>query len=305
MSGTTWSRQCAGWAYAHAIKAHTALARMDGTTQGAASQEIHLVEFGSAEKLVPAAGSASARHANLSRQPHLHHVAHVARSINRSAPFSDSRDCPHLGLSGDRCVRRSTLSEKGALRWIERSNMGHWWRLRLPGEVRVPGGAEPAAGTSFSAEPTSTRWISCEAAPCVVPSMREGGVCFYCMRHTPSRAHCLDHVVPLMEGGSNSYATWFPVAWMQFGEKGPSGRGFFATALPRGALVERGSQRTPARRAGTRRRQISSTGFQRKERRSEGGTKHKGARGGATPRGAEVQGLNRSSFRSAAILAAV
>jgi hypothetical protein len=35
--------------------------------------------------------------------------------------------------------------------------------------------------------------------------MREGGVCFYCLRRTPSRAHCLDHVVPLVEGGSNSY----------------------------------------------------------------------------------------------------
>jgi hypothetical protein len=30
-------------------------------------------------------------------------------------------------------------------------------------------------------------------------------VCFYCLRRTPSRAHCLDHVVPLVEGGSNSY----------------------------------------------------------------------------------------------------
>ena len=34
---------------------------------------------------------------------------------------------------------------------------------------------------------------------------REGGVCFYCLRRTPSRAHCLDHMVPLVEGGSNSY----------------------------------------------------------------------------------------------------
>jgi 5-methylcytosine-specific restriction endonuclease McrA len=34
---------------------------------------------------------------------------------------------------------------------------------------------------------------------------REGGKCFYCLRQTPKRAHCLDHVVPQAKYGRNSY----------------------------------------------------------------------------------------------------
>ena len=34
---------------------------------------------------------------------------------------------------------------------------------------------------------------------------RERGRCFYCLRRIPSRVHCLDHVVPRAESGSNSY----------------------------------------------------------------------------------------------------
>src|SRR5258705_250902 len=208
---------------AHAIKAHTALARMDGPTQGAASQEIHLVEVGSAEKLVPAAGSASARHANLSRQPHLHHVAHVAafdqsqrslfqqpsdRLTHRSAGESEMRGNPkNLGLSGGpvrEAVRR--LLEKGALRLIERSNMGHVVEVRLPGEVRVPGGSGAGSRDKLlgGANLDKVDFLRSGALRRAIHA-REGGVCFYCMRHTPSRAHCLDHVVPLAEGGSNSY----------------------------------------------------------------------------------------------------
>jgi len=34
---------------------------------------------------------------------------------------------------------------------------------------------------------------------------REAGLCFYCLRHTPRRNHCLDHVLPVAKGGTNSY----------------------------------------------------------------------------------------------------
>ena len=30
-------------------------------------------------------------------------------------------------------------------------------------------------------------------------------MCFYCLRLTPSRSHCLDHVVPRVKSGCNSY----------------------------------------------------------------------------------------------------
>jgi 5-methylcytosine-specific restriction endonuclease McrA len=34
---------------------------------------------------------------------------------------------------------------------------------------------------------------------------RERNVCFYCLRRLSSRMRCLDHVVPLVRSGSNSY----------------------------------------------------------------------------------------------------
>jgi 5-methylcytosine-specific restriction endonuclease McrA len=34
---------------------------------------------------------------------------------------------------------------------------------------------------------------------------REAGLCFYCLRQTPTRDHCLDHVVPVAKDGTNSY----------------------------------------------------------------------------------------------------
>src|SRR5260370_1182140 len=34
---------------------------------------------------------------------------------------------------------------------------------------------------------------------------REGGRCFYCLRQTPGRMHCLDRVVPRARSGRNSY----------------------------------------------------------------------------------------------------
>jgi len=35
--------------------------------------------------------------------------------------------------------------------------------------------------------------------------LREGGHCFYCLRRTDARVHCLDHVVPRVRAGRNSY----------------------------------------------------------------------------------------------------
>lgn len=34
---------------------------------------------------------------------------------------------------------------------------------------------------------------------------REGGKCFYCLRRIPSRMKCLDHVIPPVQFGRNSY----------------------------------------------------------------------------------------------------
>src|SRR5690348_9179902 len=114
-----------------------------------------------------------------------------------------------VGLTGPpvrEAVRR--LMDKGALRLIERSNLGHLVEVRLPREVRTPrasrsedgGGAELRPGTNVD----EVDFLRTRALRQSIHA-REGGVCFYCRRRTPDRSHCLDHVVPAVEGKRNSY----------------------------------------------------------------------------------------------------
>jgi hypothetical protein len=140
---------------------------------------------------------------------HLLRLTHVEG--RRRLRFSILGIAPHLGLSGGpvrEAVRR--LMDKGALRLIERSNIGHLVEVRLPGEVRAPRARRIVAGGTFA--PLSLGGANLEEVDFLRTGAlrqaihaREGGVCFYCLRRTPSRAHCLDHVVPLVEGGRNSY----------------------------------------------------------------------------------------------------
>lgn len=132
---------------------------------------------------------------------------------------------PHLGLTGGpvrESVRR--LMDRGVLRLIERSNIGHLVEVRLPGEVRAPRAGRGGAGgtSSFRSVQAFGSLRASQAKPPGGVNLdevdflrtrdlrqaihaREGGQCFYCLRRTPSRSHCLDHVAPLVEGGSNSY----------------------------------------------------------------------------------------------------
>jgi 5-methylcytosine-specific restriction endonuclease McrA len=137
---------------------------------------------------------------------HLLRLTHVEGK--RRLRFSILGIAPDLGLSGHpvrEAVRR--LMDKGALRLIERSNIGHLVEVRLPREVRAPrahrteyGGAKLRPGTNLDeVDFLRTRDLRLSIHE------REGGLCFYCMRRTPARSHCLDHVVPAVEGGRNSY----------------------------------------------------------------------------------------------------
>src|SRR5262249_50836505 len=99
------------------------------------------------------------------------------------------------------------LADHGALRLIERGNLGHLIEVRLPREVRAaPRKTEARAPTRtparISLEPLD--FLRTRALRQAIHA-REGGLCFYCQRRTPGRSHCLDHVVPRANSGQNSY----------------------------------------------------------------------------------------------------
>jgi len=115
-------------------------------------------------------------------------------------------------------VRR--LDELGALRVLERNKTGHLVEMRLPEEIQAirPGqnGAYLTAGAvdamkaaGVTVGPRASRlettdfmktWELRKAI-----HERERGACFYCLRCTPANVRCLDHVVPRVRHGRNSY----------------------------------------------------------------------------------------------------
>jgi hypothetical protein len=114
----------------------------------------------------------------------------------------------NIGLTGGPvrdAVRR--LIQQGVLRLVERSNLGHLVEVRLPSEVRIPRPATAAGGLAAqlsSADLDDVDFMQTRALRQAIHA-RERGRCFYCLRRIPSRVHCLDHVVPRAEAGSNSY----------------------------------------------------------------------------------------------------
>lgn len=107
-------------------------------------------------------------------------------------------------------VRRSVrrLAMHGALRVIQRSKQGHVVEVRLPEEIRAARprkGEHRQLGERLSAanfEEADFR-ISEQLRKAI--HARESGRCFYCMRRIPAMVKCLDHVVPQVRRGHNSY----------------------------------------------------------------------------------------------------
>lgn len=101
------------------------------------------------------------------------------------------------------------LIARGVLDLIERSRQGYLVRVRLPEGLRAVRAARIAASrpapppratlsiedTDFLQSQTLRRAIH----------LREGGHCFYCLRRINHRRRCLDHVVPRVHSGGNSY----------------------------------------------------------------------------------------------------
>ena len=115
----------------------------------------------------------------------------------------------NLGLSigaARQAVRR--LDELGALRLLERSKTGHLVEMRLPEQIRAVrtgknGGSWDPGDPPASALET-TDFLKTWALRKTIHD-RERGACFYCLRRTPANVQCLDHVVPRVRFGRNSY----------------------------------------------------------------------------------------------------
>jgi hypothetical protein len=114
----------------------------------------------------------------------------------------------NIGLTGGPvrdAVRR--LIQQGVLRLVERSNLGHLVEVRLPSEARIARPPTAAGGSAALSSSNSLDKVDFMQTRALRQSIhaRERGRCFYCLRRIPSRVHCLDHVVPRAESGSNSY----------------------------------------------------------------------------------------------------
>jgi hypothetical protein len=117
-----------------------------------------------------------------------------------------------LGLSigaARHAVRR--LDELGTLRVLERSKTGHLVEMRLPEKIRAvrPGKDGALLTTGAAGEPPAatietTDFLKTWELRKAIHD-RERGACFYCLRRTPAHVHGLDHVVPRVRFGRNSY----------------------------------------------------------------------------------------------------
>jgi hypothetical protein len=106
-------------------------------------------------------------------------------------------------------VRR--LVALGALRLVDRSKAGHLVEVRLPEEitavslnrVRSRNAAGPD-GPACAVNLEDADFLQTKALRQSIHS-RERGLCFYCLRRLTPTQKCLDHVVPRVQLGRNSY----------------------------------------------------------------------------------------------------
>ena len=100
-------------------------------------------------------------------------------------------------------VRR--LLERGVLRLVKRSNGGHTVEVRLPEEIRAVQNAEAAEQSAADAKLEATDFLKSKQTRQAIHA-REEGFCFYCLRRLEEEDEkALDHVVPQVDGGGNSY----------------------------------------------------------------------------------------------------
>src|SRR5215472_5900846 len=128
------------------------------------------------------------RHSRLEAKPRLRFSIYW---LARSARVS--------GWVTRRAVR--SLVAKGILRLYERNRHGHLVDVRLPAEVPALAAAVGASGKDNIEELDFLKTRPMREAI----HRREAGHCFYCARRLSPKTRCLDHVVPQVRGGGNSY----------------------------------------------------------------------------------------------------
>ena len=144
----------------------------------------------------------------LDRAAYCHLVRHSRLEGKARLRFSIKRIAKGIRVSEGptrQAVRR--LMENGALRLIERTKGGHVVEVRLPEEIRGARPAGMANGNGAGAGAASleqTDFMKSKALREAIHA-RERGRCFYCLRRINARKQCLDHVVPRVQLGRNSY----------------------------------------------------------------------------------------------------
>lgn len=135
------------------------------------------------------------RHSRLEGKPQLRFsIRQVARDACLSAWITR------------RSVR--SLVAKGALCLAERNRAGHFVEVRLPEEIpslRPGKTAVVDAGCPQSID--NLEVLDFLETPALREAIhaREGGFCFYCLRRLTPQSRCIDHVVPRVQMGTNSY----------------------------------------------------------------------------------------------------
>lgn len=127
------------------------------------------------------------------------------REIRFSIP-SLARGTCLATTSVKRAVRR--LVARGVLRLKERGQAGHVVEVLLPEEIRGLRAKKQARDRAARpAGTTDLEKVDFQATRTVRAAIyaREGGRCFYCLSRLTPVTRCIDHVVPCVRKGRNSY----------------------------------------------------------------------------------------------------
>jgi len=145
----------------------------------------------------------------IDRAVYSHLLRHSRLEGQRQVRFS----IPGLGRSvrlSPTPVRDSVrrLIAYGVLRLVERSVVGHLVEVRLPDEIRAlrAAGLESPSANHLPARLSleQTDFLKTRQLRGAIHA-RESGLCFYCRQRLTALRMCLDHVIPRVRSGRNSY----------------------------------------------------------------------------------------------------